>query len=288
MQTFLLECAIRATLIAAVIAVVLWAMRIITAAACHKIRAGAVVLMLLLPAWMAWGPKAPLPVLQPQAGQTAFVPLSRQSPAGPMETATGTSPVREDGGYPLPVAVTTIYFAGVDVFLLRLLIGTIRANRLTGDSCVVPVTVGLLHPRMILPKNSREWRQAQMDGVMAPEREHIRRRGPLFQRIALLNRAIFGFHPLAWWLERKLSELGEETFDAAVLARGYDARKYSEYLFDLARSVQRAGMRINAVGTAMPGTGLKHRIRQVMSGVPSRRISRPRWRVRSLCALARR
>lgn len=169
-----------------------------------------------------------------------------------------------------------IYFLGLGVLLLRLVIGTIRARRLTSASCVVPVTVGLLHPRIILPESSRDWPQAQHDAVMAHESEHIRRRDPLFQWLALLNRAVFWFHPLAWWLERRLSGLAEEACDAAVIARGYDPRAYSEYLLDLARSVERAGARIEAVGMAMPGIGLKHRIRRMMSGVPVPKISRPR------------
>jgi len=43
--------------------------------------------------------------------------------------------------------------------------------------------------------------------VLTHEWEHVRRRDPLVQWLALLNRSIFWFHPLAWWLERKLSEL---------------------------------------------------------------------------------
>ena len=169
------------------------------------------------------------------------------------------------------------------MFLLRLAIGTIRASRLTSASCVVPVTVGLLHPRIILPECSRDWPQAQLDAVLAHEGEHIRRRDPLFQWLALLNRALFWFHPLAWWLERKLSGLAEEACDAAVIARGYDPREYSEYLLDLARSVERAGTRIDAVGMAMPGIGLKHRIRQMLSGVPVPRISRLRYGMHGRC-----
>jgi uncharacterized protein (TIGR03435 family) len=165
---------------------------------------------------------------------------------------------------------------GLGVFLLRLAIGTIRANRLTSASCVVPVTVGLLHPRIILPEGSRDWPQAQLDAVLAHEGEHIRRRDPLFQWLALLSRAIFWFHPLAWWLERKLSGLAEEACDAAVIERGHDPREYSEYLLDLARSVQREGARIEAIGMAMPGIGLKYRIRRILSGVPVPRISRRR------------
>jgi beta-lactamase regulating signal transducer with metallopeptidase domain len=122
---------------------------------------------------------------------------------------------------------------------------------------------------------------------LAHEGEHVRRRDPLFQWLALLNRAIFWFHPLAWWLERKLSGLAEEACDTAVIARGYDPREYSEYLLDLARSVQLAGTRIEAVGMAMPGIGLRHRIRLILSGVPVPNISRPRMACTiAVCALA--
>ena len=54
-----------------------------------------------------------------------------------------------------------------------------------------------------------------------------------------LNRAVFWFHPLAWWLERRLSALSEEACDAAVLARGHDPFAYSEYLLGLARAMRR-------------------------------------------------
>lgn len=286
-MTILLESAIRVTLIAAVIALVLFAMRIKTASARHAVWAGVVILMMLLPAWVAWGPKASLPVLPPD--RTPVVArLPPPLPAGLVSTAPvspvsnpAPSPARKGGGY------MAIYLFGVGVFLLRLAIGTIRASRLTSSSCVVPVTVGLLHPRIILPESSRDWPQAQLDAVLAHESEHIRRRDPLVQWIALLNRAIFWFHPLAWWLERRLSGLAEEACDAAVLARGYDAREYSEYLLDLARSVEHAGARIDAVGMAMPGIGLKYRIRQMLSGVPVPRISRPRMACTvAVCAAA--
>jgi len=274
MQTLLLESAIRATLIAAVIALVLLAMRIKTASVLHAVWASVVILMLLLPAWVAWGPKASLPVLPPESGQTTAaiaLPIVEVPAAAPVAAQSASAGQRDPFNWTLG-----IYLTGLGVLLVRLAIGTIRANRLTSASCVVPVTVGLLHPRIILPETSREWPPAQLDAVLAHEGEHVRRRDTLFQWLALLNRALFWFHPLAWWLERRLSGLAEEACDAAVISRGYDPRAYSEYLLDLAHSVRRAGTRVNAVGMAMPGIGLAHRIRRMLSGVQVPRISRQR------------
>jgi beta-lactamase regulating signal transducer with metallopeptidase domain len=94
---------------------------------------------------------------------------------------------------------------------------------------------------VVLPENWSQWPAAQLDAVLAHEHEHARRRDPLFQWLALLNRAVFWFHPLAWWLERRIAALAEEACDAVVLARGHDPRDYSEYLIDITR-VQISGL----------------------------------------------
>jgi VWFA-related protein len=129
---------------------------------------------------------------------------------------------------------------------------------------------------VILPDCWRQWPQAQLDAVLTHEGEHARRRDPLVQWLALLNRAVFWFHPLTWWLESKLSALAEEACDAAVLARGHDPFEYSEYLLEMARSVLQTGVRIKVLGMAMPGSFLPQRIRRILEGRPAQRVSRVR------------
>jgi hypothetical protein len=70
--------------------------------------------------------------------------------------------------------------------------------------------------------------------------------------------------------------LAEEACDAAVLARGHDPRDYSEYLLNLARALQHAGVRVNVVGLAMPGSCLSQRVRKILLGVRAPRISTAR------------
>jgi hypothetical protein len=128
----------------------------------------------------------------------------------------------------------------------------------------------------------REWPAAQLDAVLAHESAHIRRHDPLVQWLALLNRAIFWFHPLAWWLEHRLSALAEEACDAAVLARGCDPHDYSGYLLELARTVVHSGARVRSVGMAMPGSSLPYRIRQILTRREAPRVSR----ARAVCLIA--
>jgi bla regulator protein BlaR1 len=183
-------------------------------------------------------------------------------------------------------ACLAVYLIGAFVLLLRLAIGTIRANRLTCASCASPVTVGFLRPRILLPESSSEWPQGQLDAVLTHEQAHACRRDPLFQWLALFNRAVFWFHPLAWWLERKLSALAEEACDAAVLERGHDPREYSRHLLELARAVQQAGTRVNAPAMAMPGSYLPQRVKKIIEGVRPPIISRTRLAFAALvCAI---
>jgi hypothetical protein len=63
MERLVIEFACRAALIAASAAMVLFVLRIQSAAAQHAVWTGVLAAMLALPLWMAWGPKASLPVL---------------------------------------------------------------------------------------------------------------------------------------------------------------------------------------------------------------------------------
>ena len=254
MEQLLLECAVRAILIATGTAVALSVMRIKNVVARHQAWTGVVLSMLMLPLWTAFGYQVPIRVLSPipQHGElTGSVPAATV-PVVITQMNDHSSAISKGDATPQLLDwrefMLGIYVLGVCVLLLRLAMGTCGAYRLmhqarcvqghlTSSSCLSPITVGWLHAVTILPDGWGEWAQAKLDTVLAHENEHVRRHDPLFQWLALLNRAVFWFHPLAWWLERKLAGLSEEACDMAVLERGHDPRDYSEYLLDLARSV---------------------------------------------------
>jgi hypothetical protein len=113
-----------------------------------------------------------------------------------------------------------------------------------------------------------------LEAVLRHEREHVRRRDPLVQWLAALNRCIFWFHPLAWWLERRLALLAEEACDLAVVASGHDPHEYSEYLLNQARAIQRAGARIAIPGSAMGRGSMAQRIGRLLEPRQAPEISR--------------
>jgi BlaR1 peptidase M56/heavy-metal resistance protein len=301
MERLLFECAVRAILIAASTALILWFMRIKAAAVRHRSWTGVVLLMLVLPMWTAFGPGIPLRILPPTAPRAVEAPsgqvaIPMLAPSSVLNSSVETAPRNFAETRPVRAPSTVIdwrslllgiYLTGASFMLLRLAIGTIQAHRLirsailqdgrlTSGACTTPITVGWFNPVVILPIEWQQWPEEQLSAILTHENEHASRYHPFAQWIAVLNRAVFWFHPLAWWLERKMAALSEEACDAAVLAAGHSPQDYSDYLLNLARSMMRDGKRVQVVGMAMPGSCLKMRIRQILSGVPAQRISRTR------------
>ena len=298
MERVLIESAIRAVLLATATAAVLKLLRITTASGRHAAWTVVLLAMLTLPLWTVWGPKAALPVLptrsvsvvvaEPSAAveHVPFVAPADESVATTAVTVAGPLTTQASNISWRAIALV-IYGLGVVVLLGRLLVGPLRAQRiirraalhsgqLTSRQCSAPVTVGWFHPVVVLPHDWDRWSPAQLDAVLLHEREHARRRDPLIQWFALLNRAVFWFHPLAWWLERRLAALAEDACDAAVLARGHHPAEYCEYLLSLARGVTGAGARVEIVGAAMPGAFLPQRIRRILKASPESKITRRR------------
>ncbi|MGH9576498.1 MAG: M56 family metallopeptidase, partial [Terriglobales bacterium] len=289
MESLLLDWSLRALLMAAGTAAALGILRVRTAAARHLAWTGVLAAMLLLPALTAWGLKLAVPMLPPAREQLApetstldGAPIrpASQYVASPEAIARRAMPeagppeLKQNWAWNWKWIVLVLYVTGFGVMAIRLIVGTIQARAMVRQTtsldglrvsaqCASPVTVGWLRPVVILPEDWRSWPEAKLDAVLAHEREHVRRRDPLVQWLALLNRCIFWFHPLAWWLERKLSDLAEEACDATVLRHGHTAQDYSQYLIDLARSVEGAGARVRVWGSPIDGSRLSGRIRRI-------------------------
>src|ERR1035438_3677226 len=131
MPRLILECAVRAVLVALGTAGVLRALRVKTAGARHAAWAGVLVLMLLLPAWTAWGPKAPVRLLPPvaAAAPAANVPLILSAPAPPAAShAAVATPRAPTVQWNWRMSLAAVYLLGLATLLLRLALGTVRAH----------------------------------------------------------------------------------------------------------------------------------------------------------------
>jgi beta-lactamase regulating signal transducer with metallopeptidase domain len=123
----------------------------------------------------------------------------------------------------------------------------------------VPLTLGVLHPAILLPAHWREWADAALDAVVAHELSHVARRDALTQQLSMLHRAIFWFSPLAWWLNRHLADLAEQASDEAALDCGADRNEYATTLLGFFEALQAAPGRVWWQGVSMAKTGRAER-----------------------------
>lgn len=192
--------------------------------------------------------------------------------------------------WPLAIAV---YAMGAMVLLLRLIVGWRAVARLTRRASLVPLvcdapvresplvatpmTAGVLAPTILLPRGWAEWPAEKLRACVAHELAHIQRRDPLVTFIAHVNRCVFWFHPLAWWLERTLAASAEDAADESAVRVMGDRRFYAGVLVDIAEAVRARGSRVAWQGIGAEGTGrLGQRIDRVLGGETGREASRLR------------
>jgi mono/diheme cytochrome c family protein len=183
------------------------------------------------------------------------------------------------------------YLAGLVVFGAYRLTGSVLLRRLVARSkptrygpmresadVAVPIAVGILRPRVILPSEWRQWSAASRRAVLAHEFAHVRRKDAWVLALSRLAKFLLWFHPLSWWVSRRIAELAEMACDAAAVERIADPERYSRILVDFAGMVNRRGYRATLPGLAIfSRSKLSHRIDEILavSNGKRRRLARP-------------
>jgi TonB family protein len=117
-------------------------------------------------------------------------------------------------------------------------LGLDRPVRLLEDRrASMPVTWGVMRPRVLLPAGAERWPEERMRVVLAHELAHVRRRDWLVQVAGEIGRAVYWFNPLIWIGCDRLRRESEHACDDAVINSGIGAPDYAEHLLELARTL---------------------------------------------------
>lgn len=282
---------------------VLRAVRVKAAAVHHAAWTAVLLAMLLMPLLRTTLPPLRLPRLPlPIALSTPVPPALDVAKVGAERMTTNTTAGLElvpAGTRSItsqwPVMLLALYLAGALLFVVRNSIGyflactLVRKSRLLGAAdgimlnrwfapgaqipdlrvsslARVPIVAGVLQPSIILPADWSAWNEEKLAAVLEHELSHVRRWDPLVRFLSSFNKCLYWFHPLAWWLERHLSELAEQVSDDLALVTIADRRKYAEILLGFAaRASEGAGrVRWSTLAMASP-SHLGSRIERILS-----------------------
>lgn len=317
--SLLLEVSWRSVLVAALVGGVLVIWRVKGGVVRHAAWTAVMVVMLLMPALIAVVPDMPVqlppfPTARPQATLAVDVPAAE--PASRVDTAAVATTSAESTVEFAPASVTfrptekpmsaitgpqlavAIWLAGIVINIVMMIMGWRLARRLIASARVseidprvmesaavaAPCAVGVWRVRVVVPRIWRTWPRAGRDAVLQHEFAHVQRRDLFVAFLTRLNRAVFWFNPLAWWLERRIAAAAEQACDEAVLMSGQDPQRYAAVLVEMAGALRSGGGRVAWQSIGMvDGGGLESRVDRVLTGeVPQ--LSR--WRVAGVMGMS--
>jgi len=148
----------------------------------------------------------------------------------------------------------------------------------------VPMTIGR---KVLLPANWQEWDEAKLQAVLAHERTHVGRADWAIALLSGVNRSMFWFHPLAWWLDRHLATLAEQACDDSALLL-VENQSYAQALLDMAAAVNTAQGRLIWEAMAMAKAAeVRKRIERILDETRQipRAVTRGRWLALLACGL---
>ena len=291
---------------AAAVGLVLVVLRVRSGAARHAAWSAVLLAMLTMPVLMAIVPRVEVPV--PSTLALDFGAINGEpNPYQPLETASPDFTGRQSSvavtrpalgakersrrlAFDWRLAAGAVYAAGALFFSVQIAVGWIFARRLVAGATGVardnrtpffespavatPMTTGIVSPCVLLPVSWREWPEDKLQAVLAHENAHIVRRDSLVAFLAHVNRAIFWFHPLAWWLERTLAVTAEHACDETAARQVGQPRRYAEVLLDMAEAVRLRRHRVSWQTIGVDGSGLLGtRIDRLLKGDALARMS---------------
>jgi probable HAF family extracellular repeat protein len=230
---------------------------------------------------------------EPPAASTSMAPQ-------PLASVRPSSPAIDSR---LPMIVVGVWLCGAIVTLFLWLREWFRIRRFLRDAVPVdlhlpgmpvpvmmtastaePGIVGILRPVLLLPKGLLErLSPAQIDAVVSHELCHVRRRDNLFASIHMIVETVFWFHPLVWWIERRLVEERERACDEEVLQRGGEPEAYAEGILNVCKFYKESAL-VCVSGVA--GADLRKRVEDIMTNRIANKLSLARMALLFLAAVA--
>jgi TonB family protein len=233
----------------------------------HRLLVWVFVLLACLPLLSVFFPEIPLSLWRPRPAIASSVTVEVLS-----------SRMREGGAHHSLDWLLAIWTTGFLIAMAPLALGAVWAWRISRRATAfraftgvllsselrVPITCGLLRPRILLPAAAASWSSSRLEAVFLHESAHIRRRDLATQVGAHIVAALWWFQPLVWVLRSRLRSESELACDAEAVRSGFRASSYAAELLAVA---QHAGesWRLSSPSIGMArARGLEERLQAIL------------------------
>jgi bla regulator protein blaR1 len=126
-----------------------------------------------------------------------------------------------------------------------------------------PGVFGAFRPVLLLPEGIFErLTPAQLQAVVAHELCHVRHRDNLAAATHMFVETVFWFHPLVWWMGKRMVEERERACDEEVVRLGTQPRVYAEGILNVCKFYLSSPL---ACASGVTGADLRKRIEAIVS-----------------------
>ncbi len=196
-------------------------------------------------------------------------------------------PVLPAAAAPTSIPIESILFAiWASGFLALTTAWLVRWRRLRAavrDGVLLePGVFGIFRPVLWLPAGIADTLTAsQLAAVIAHEHCHIRHRDNLAAALHMFVESVFWFHPLVWWMGRRMVAERELACDEEVLQLGAPKLAYAEGILQICKLYVESPL---AFVSGVTGANLQKRIEAIMSHRATAQLTR--WRKAALAFAA--
>jgi beta-lactamase regulating signal transducer with metallopeptidase domain len=192
-----------------------------------------------------------------------------------------------------------LWGAGTAALLIRWILRWSRLQRVMRTACDLPMAspvpvkraqtvmepglVGILTPVILLPEGiESRLSDAELQAILAHEICHLRRHDNLSSALHMLVEALFWFHPLVWWIGKRLNIEREHACDERVLASGRAPQVYAESILKVCKFYVHSSL---ACVPGISGADLKKRMETIMENEISLRLNTAKKLLLAGCAV---
>jgi bla regulator protein BlaR1 len=157
----------------------------------------------------------------------------------------------------------------------------IPIRAISSPTLLEPGVFGVLRPVLLLPESMFDrLTPPQVEAIFAHELCHVRHKDNLAASLHMFVETVFWFHPLVWWVGKRIVEERERACDEEVLRLGSEPRVYAEGILNICKLYLEAPL---VCVSGITGADLKRRIHQILSAGAVCQLS---WRRKFLLAAA--
>lgn len=138
----------------------------------------------------------------------------------------------------------------------------IPIKAVSSPTLLEPGVFGVSQPVLLLPEGIFDrLTPAQLQAVIAHELCHVRYRDNLIATIHMFVETIFWFHPLVWWIGKRMVEDREQACDEEVLRDLAEPKAYAEGILNVCKLYVESPL---TCVSGVTGANLKKRIEAIM------------------------